>query len=280
MCLYADTGDLTNTDHRQRQNNAITGDNSRQSSISDSDLLIRTIYSDMDSQSLSSISGKEEYFRERVILAARNVDVDKINEAALNLLPGQSKIYLSADEATGDSANTSHVPLEYLNSIVIPGMALHSITIKIGCPIMLLRNLCPPRGLCNGTRMVITAMGERVIEAKILMGVHKGTFAFLPRISMDSTAAPGLPFTLRRHQYPFRSAFAMTINKSQGQSISNVGVHLLTPVFSHGQLYVALSRVTDCHNLCILLPSNNNASTTADVQNATENIVYKEVLQP
>jgi ATP-dependent DNA helicase PIF1 len=232
MCLYADTNDSTNTaEHRRRRNHALTGDNAGQSSISESDTLIRTIYSDMDSLSLSSISAKEQYFRERVLLAARNVDVDRINEAALNLLPGPSKVYLSADEATGDSANTSHVPLEYLNTIVIPGMPLHSITIKIRCPIMLLRNLCPLRGLCNGTRMLITAMAERVIEAKILTGVHKGALSFIPRISMDSTAVPGLPFTLRRRQHPFRTAFAMTINKSQGQSISNVGVHLLMPGF-------------------------------------------------
>ena len=62
----------------------------------------------------------------------------------------------------------------------------------------------------------------------------------------------------------------MTINKSQGQSLHVVGLHLLTPVFAHGQLYVALSRCTDYRNLSVLLPP--------DAHGKTNNVVYKEVL--
>ena len=61
----------------------------------------------------------------------------------------------------------------------------------------------------------------------------------------------------------------MTINKSQGQSLSIVGVQLVTPVFAHGQLYVALSRATNCENIYVSLSGQDNRTT---------NIVYTEVL--
>ena len=69
----------------------------------------------------------------------------------------------------------------------------------------------------------------------------------------------------------------MTINKAQGQTIPNVGVYLPDPVFSHGQLYVALSRATSRSNIKILaaLEKKDDSEST---RTFTKNIVYKEVL--
>ncbi len=64
----------------------------------------------------------------------------------------------------------------------------------------------------------------------------------------------------------------MTINKSQGQSLQRVGLFLSKPVFSHGQLYVAISRVTSRNGLRILI-----ANTQDDDEFKTKNIVYKEI---
>lgn len=63
----------------------------------------------------------------------------------------------------------------------------------------------------------------------------------------------------------------MTVNKAQGQSLKVVGIHLHTPVFSHGQLYVAISRTTDCRQIYISLPATADGTLTRD------NIVYSEV---
>ena len=108
-------------------------------------------------------------------------------------------------------------------------------------------------------------------RGKILTGKHQGETAFIPRISLDTASSSGLPFTLRRRQFPVRLAFARTINKAQGQSRKVVGIHLHTPVFAHGQLYVAISRATDFQQLYISLPPTSNGTLT------TDNIVYSEL---
>jgi len=234
--------------------------------------LIHEIYSDL-SHITSSTSENTvcQYFSKRVILAARNIDVDAINNSVLQILHGDVKTYSSADSAFNDAgiANDA-IPNEYLYTLTVPGMPLHETALKINCPIILLRNLNPHEGLCNGTRLVVTAMAERVIEAQILTGTHAGKRAFIPRISLDTSISTGLGFILRRRQLPIRLGFGMSINKSQGQSLDRVGIYLNNPIFAHGQLYVALSRCTDPENLRILLSPNSNRRTA--------NIVYQEII--
>ena len=69
----------------------------------------------------------------------------------------------------------------------------------------------------------------------------------------DSAEDTDLPFALRRYQFPVRLAWAMTINKSQGQTFGErIGIFLNKPVFAHGQLYCALSRATRSEHVRIL----------------------------
>jgi len=86
-----------------------------------------------------------------------------------------------------------------------------------------------------------------------------------------SPNAETLPVPLKRLQFLVRLAFAMTINKSQGQSVEHVGINLQTLVFFHGQLYVAFLRCTLPLNISVLLPKQSQESRR------TLNIVYKEV---
>uniref|UniRef100_A0A8I6WTA3 ATP-dependent DNA helicase n=1 Tax=Hordeum vulgare subsp. vulgare TaxID=112509 RepID=A0A8I6WTA3_HORVV len=76
------------------------------------------------------------------------------------------------------------------------------------------------------------------------------------------------PFSFKRKLFPVRLSFAMTIKKSQGQTIPNVGVYLPKPVFSHGQLYVALSRATVTANIKVL-------AGTHDVNNRKKKHQYR-----
>ena len=76
---------------------------------------------------------------------------------------------------------------------------------------------------------------------------------------------------LERKQFPIRLAFAMTINKSPGQSVKHISLDLRNPMFTHGQLYIAPSQCTLSENVKVLFPEG--ATTTV-----TSNIVYKDVL--
>jgi ATP-dependent DNA helicase PIF1 len=200
---------------------------------------------------------------ERAILAPKNNSVSAINLQIQDQLPGRTTSYKSVD-SVADIDESVQYPIEFLNSLEPSGMPPHNLLLKVGTPIMLLRNLDAPR-LCNGTRLCVKSLMPHVIEATILTGCAKGEDVFLPRIPMIPS---DMPFEFRRLQFPVRLAFAMSINKAQGQSLKVAGVNLATPCFSHGQLYVACSRVGTGKNLYILAPDAK-----------TKNIVYEAALR-
>ncbi|XP_057795691.1 uncharacterized protein LOC131011831, partial [Salvia miltiorrhiza] len=149
----------------------------------------------------------------------------------------------------------------------------HELYLKVGTPVMLLRNIDHANGLCNGTRLMITRLGNHVLEAKILTGDNVEERVLIPRMTL-TPADPRLPFKFQRRQFPLIVSYAMTINKSQGQSLSHVGFFLPKPVFTHGQLYVAISRVRSRSGLKIFISDEDSGDGTT-----TTNVVYKEVFQ-
>ena len=137
---------------------------------------------------------------------------------------------------TSEDSYFQSITTEFLTSLNTSSLPTHSIKLKIGSPIMLLRNLDQNQGLCNGTRLVVTKMAKHVIATEIISGKNIGMAVYIPRMSMSPSQSPW-PFKLLRRQFPIMLSYAMTINKSQGQSLSMVGPYLPKPVFTHGHLF-------------------------------------------
>jgi hypothetical protein len=229
--------------------------------------LIETIYPNISNFPHPS----DQYFSDHILLSARNEDVHAINSHILNNFPGNEHVYHSADSvgSEGDEEEFQY-PVEHLNSMNASGLPLAKLVLKKGCPVMVLRNLNPSQGVCNGTRGILTRMTNRVLEIRLLGGDHAGEHVFIPRITMIPSAMQ-IPFELRRRQFPICLAFAMTINKAQGQSVKYVGLDFRSSVFTHGQFYVAISRATSVHRIKAIWDPKN-------IELRTKNVVYKNVL--
>lgn len=87
---------------------------------------------------------------------------------------------------------------------------------------MLLWNVKQSIGMCNGTQLIVKQLGHRVIEAEIITGSNIGDRVYILRIIMSPTDTEWL-FTFKRREFSVRLAFALPINKSQGQTLPKVG---------------------------------------------------------
>ncbi|XP_008181052.1 uncharacterized protein LOC103308787 [Acyrthosiphon pisum] len=202
------------------------------------------------------------WLNERAILTPKNDTAASINDSLLDQLPTEMVKYPSVDSVV-ELEDVVNYPVEFLQTLNPPGIPPRNLCLKIGAPIMLLRNLILPK-LCNGTRLRIKTLHKNVIEATIFTGCGMRETVFLPRIPLIPA---DYHFQFKRLQFPVKVCFTMTINKAQGQSLKVAGVDLRNDCFSHGQLYVACSRVSSPDSLIILSPEGR-----------TKNIVYKEVL--
>jgi len=131
------------------------------------------------------------------------------------------------------------------------GVPPHTLTLQEGCSVILLRNM--PNDLANGTRLIVVKLMQHIIDAEIATRPDKGRRIFIPRLSIIPSDTERMPFTLRQRQFSLRPAFAMTINKAQGQTLQTVGVYLPKPVFCHEQLYVASSRCGSRRGVWVLV---------------------------
>ena len=137
---------------------------------------------------------------------------------------------------------------------------------------MLLRNLNPKLGLCNGTRMIFQRVHRHfLLECTIVGGGFNNRKVLIPRVTLKPRDRE-FTFEWSRRQFPVRACFAMTINKSQGQTLQNIGIWLNDSCFAHGQLYVAVSRVGSPDKIRFAIRKTQGSPETA-----TRNVVFKGV---
>ncbi|XP_052889718.1 ATP-dependent DNA helicase PIF1-like [Anopheles moucheti] len=162
------------------------------------------------------------FFSDRAILSPLNVDVTSVNNVVLDRIPEPEQEYRSVDPLVNPEEHEHlQLPSEY------------RLRQKRFAPVLLLRNLNSDMGLCNDTRLQIVDLKRNCLRAKILTGKRRGEDVLLPRIYCYSNDK-GHPFQIRRKQFPVQLCFAMTINKSQGQSLHHLGLFLPQDVFAHG----------------------------------------------
>jgi len=228
----------------------------------------------------------DAWFRQRAILTSRNDVALQINNVILDQLdPSTEHLAVSLDSiADPESGDVSNFPVEFLNSLTPSGLPPHKLRLRAGAVVIVLRNLDKERGICNGCRCLVLKISQKLLDVRILTGRSAGKRYLLPRIPFRSGAAE-FPFILRRRQFPVRLAWAMSIHKAQGQTLTQCGVLLPEPVFTHGQLYVCASRSSSARGLRFWLgdPLDGHGyledATTGNLVPNTHNIIFPAVLK-
>jgi hypothetical protein len=242
--------------------------------------MLQTVYSAEELASFvypTEVLGDPLACLKRAILAPTNQQVDTFNKTILKDIPGTSRTYLAADslkEVEDVGLTPPDSVLDYVAKHTPPGMPPHSLTVKTNSVFRLLRNFSLDLGLVKNVRVVIIDVGVRIITVRLLRGMSGATGMYvdsedilIPRISFTATLSSG--HTLLRRQFPLAPAYSTTFNSCQGLTLDVIGVDLRRPVFSHGQLYTALSRIRNRTHARVLLRPGETTTT---------NVTYHEIL--
>ena len=197
----------------------------------------------------------------------------------LDKFPGAKTVCTSCDQVV-NQADSFLLPTKTINAFKPASLMPHHLELKVDCVCMLLRNLEPINGLCNGTRLQVKNIGSKMLNCQVLGGEHDGKRHFIPQIPLAPPDLNDLHAPFCQIQYPVCLAFSMTINKSQGQSLQHVGLCLHPKVFAHGQLYVALSCVTSKAGLSIVAPGKLSQKQPTPPARCIKNKVIKQILLP
>lgn len=202
-------------------------------------------------------NSQSEDLMQRNIVSVLNKDVHMINGHCLKILYPevvymQSKNYFRKID---DEQGSRFISME---EIRLPKyFPPDVIQLQEGCPIVLIQAY---KGLTQGTRLIIKKIYRHKIVAEIGCGRRKGNSLIITKVP-SSMMMPSANLEFIRRQYPVQLAFSMTINKVQGLEFNKIGVYFPRAAFSHGQMYVACSRVSNmAENLKVVVEENRDLS--------------------
>ena len=210
------------------------------------------------------------------VLCSNNESVDRWNSVAQAMNPTQMHILKSKDNFSEVDDPKGHLKKmltsTMLNGFKKVGIPDHELHLKVD-DICLITRAINGLGVANNSRVCIVNIHLHCVEVSTV-GDGAERIIRIPRILFKFRLPYGKSYQLTRMQFPLRLAYAMTYNKSQSQTLVKVLLDITSPPFSHGQLYVALSRVRDCKNICLYLTREQVSMTIPTV----DNIVYQDVL--
>lgn len=179
---------------------------------------------------------------------------------------------MTQDEEDGLANRTIGIE-DLLTTLREPGVPPHELRLKVGAVCSIMRNLAVDKGLVKNARVVVIALYAHCVAVSIVGAPSAATY-HLPRITFKFHPKGGT-YDVDRRQIPLRLAYSTTYNSCQGLTLDKAVINLRCPVFAHGQLYTAFSRVRARVDMRVLMESNEN-----DVSGCDEvlNVVYPELL--
>ena len=212
----------------------------------------------------------------RAILCSTNERCDYWNSIIQGLNDSEQQHQLLAAHDFYDVDDPHGILKDMLNADTLeyyskPGVPPNELNLKVNDICFLLRTLSKKDHLCKNVRVKILSISRYRIRVLTLGEVQ--TVKSIPRIRFKITHPVG--FTLLRTQFPLQLAYAMTKNKSQGQSLPWCVNDITVESFSHGQEYVALSRPQEFQHVAIFCLE----SQTFDGAVCIRNVVYPELFE-
>nr|GEW39505.1 DNA helicase [Tanacetum cinerariifolium] len=180
--------------------------------------------------------------QQKAIVCPKNETANIINSKVLDMVAGESTIYISQDEATptrNDGSETEMIYLiEHLNTFKLIGFPPHQLELKVGAPFMLLRNVNIVGGLCNGTRMIVRQLMTKLIETTLDALDQLALLAILEIQIQDKALGGKSKLKTSRQHLQLRNKRPFSVNNSCQSITQRINLPCQPDVIKLGSLTV------------------------------------------